>query len=48
MAFTFISYAKIALSKPVSTATLANYQRALRAQARTIARLNRHRAAERG
>jgi hypothetical protein len=41
MAFTFISYAKIALSKPVSTAALANYQRALRAQARTMARLNR-------
>jgi len=41
MAFTFISYAKIALSKPVSTAALANYQRALRAQGRTMARLNR-------
>jgi hypothetical protein len=44
MAFTFISYAKIALSKPVSTAALANYQRALRAQARTMARLNRYHA----
>ena len=41
MAFTFISYAKIALSKPVSTAALRDYQHALRAEGRTMARLNR-------
>ena len=42
MAFTFLSYAKIASSKPVSAAALRNYQRARRAQERTINRLNRY------
>jgi hypothetical protein len=44
MAFTFISYAKIALTKPVSTAALRDYQRALRAEARTMKRLERYQA----
>jgi hypothetical protein len=44
MAFTFLGYAKIALSKPVSTAALRNYQRAQRAQLRTIQRLDRNHA----
>ena len=42
MAFTFLSYAKIASSKPVSAAALLDYQRALRAEGRTISRLNRY------
>src|SRR5262249_7821234 len=42
MAFTFLSYAKIAGSKPVSAAALLDYQRARRAQERTINRLNRY------
>ena len=44
MAFTFLAYAKIALSKPVSTAALRNYQRAQRAAARTMKRLSRYQA----
>src|SRR5262249_57095284 len=44
MAFTFLSYAKIAGSKPVSAAALLDYQRARRAQERTINRLNRYHA----
>jgi len=42
MAFTFLSYAKIASSRPVSAAALLDYQRARRAQERTINRLNRY------
>src|SRR5215470_5813527 len=42
MAFTFLSYAKIASGKPVSAAALLDYQRARRAQERTINRLNRY------
>jgi hypothetical protein len=42
MAFTLLAYAKIALSKPVSTAALRNYQRARRAAARTMKRLSRY------
>jgi hypothetical protein len=41
MAFIFISYARIMLSKPVSAAALRNYQRAQRAEARTMKRLER-------
>ena len=44
MAFTFLAYAKIALSKPVSMAALRNYQRAQRAAARTMKRLSRYQA----
>jgi hypothetical protein len=44
MAFTFISYAGIMPGKPVSTAALRGYQRAQRAEARTIARLQRYHA----
>ena len=44
MAFTFLGYAKIALSKPVSTAAVRNYQRAQRAEQRTIERLDRNHA----
>src|SRR5215831_16823798 len=44
MAFTFLSYAKIASGKPVSAAALLDYQRARRAQERTINRLNRYHA----
>jgi hypothetical protein len=44
MAFTFIAYARIMLSKPVSTAALRNYQRAQRAEGRTIKRLDRYHA----
>jgi hypothetical protein len=41
---TFLGYAKIALSKPVSTAAVRNYQRAQRAEQRTIERLDRNHA----
>jgi hypothetical protein len=44
MAFTFLGYAKIALSKPASTAAVRNYQRAQRAEQRTIERLDRNHA----
>jgi hypothetical protein len=44
MAFTFLGYARIMLSKPVSAAALRNYQRAQRAAARTMARLGRYQA----
>lgn len=44
MAFTFLAYAKIALSKPVSMAALRNYQRAQHAAARTMKRLSRYQA----
>jgi hypothetical protein len=44
MAFTFLGYAKIALSKPASTAALRDYQRAQRAEQRTIERLDRSHA----
>jgi hypothetical protein len=44
MAFTFIGYARIMLSKPVSAAALQDYHRALRAEGRTMARLERYHA----
>jgi hypothetical protein len=44
MAFTFICYAGIMLSKPASTAALRDYQRAQRAEARTMKRLGRYQA----
>jgi hypothetical protein len=44
MAFTFISYARIMLSKPVSAAALRDYYRAERAEGRTMARLERYHA----
>jgi hypothetical protein len=44
MAFTFIAYARIMLSKPVSTAALQDYHRAQRAEGRTMARLDRYQA----
>src|SRR5215831_1902687 len=44
MAFTFLSYAKIASGKPVSAAALLDYQRAQRAAARTMNRLGRYQA----
>jgi len=44
MAFTFLAYARIALSKPVSTASLRNYHRAQRAEARTMKMLDRYHA----
>jgi len=44
MTFTFLGYARIMLSKPVSTAALRDYQRAQRAAARTMNRLGRYQA----
>lgn len=44
MAFTFLAYDGIMLSKPVSTAALRNYHRAERAQARTRKMLDRYHA----
>jgi hypothetical protein len=44
MAFTFLTFAKIASSKPVSAAALRNYQSAQRAEQRLIQRLDRNHA----
>ena len=44
MAFTFLTFAKIASSKPVSAAALRNYQSAQRAEQRLIERLDRNHA----
>ena len=44
MTFTFLGYAGIMLSKPASTAALRDYQRAQRAEARTMKRLGRYQA----
>jgi len=44
MTFTFLGYARIMLSKPVSTAALRDYQLAQRAAARTMKRLSRYQA----